>query len=148
MCFRKRKPRAIGIFIKKGCYKCHNVWMTGKVTTIFNITWITHGHLGGVKRYEWHLWAPAGFCDLGQQVDLYTKPFWSHGGAENLKLNHGFEISSTLTDMCHMPYIFFFNQTKYCLNLYHIMLGKLIDFKSSVIEHWKLTVRYFLLSST
>ena len=28
---------------------------------------------GGFKRYEWHFWTPACFCDLGQQVYLYTK---------------------------------------------------------------------------
>ena len=28
---------------------------------------------GGVNWYEWQFWTPAGFCDLGQQADLYTK---------------------------------------------------------------------------
>ena len=27
----------------------------------------------GLKRYELHFWTPAGFFDLGQQVDLYTE---------------------------------------------------------------------------
>ena len=31
------------------------------------------GDPGGVKRYEWHFWTPAAFCDLGQQFDLYTE---------------------------------------------------------------------------
>ena len=31
------------------------------------------GHPAGVKRYEWRFWTAAGFCDLGQQAEIYTK---------------------------------------------------------------------------
>ena len=61
------------------------------------------GHLGGVTRYEWYFWTAAGFCNLGQQVELTKKKHFGPMEVPNISdKTHNFEISPTLADLCHM----------------------------------------------
>ena len=80
VCFGKKKSRAIRICLQTRVLQMSNMckW-AGKLpqNSIFLALplpgILLPGDPGGVKRYEWHFWTPAAFCDLGQQVDLYTE---------------------------------------------------------------------------